>query len=449
MAIQDIQIRASNLLKFLCVFHIIFITSSNYSAYAEECQAPTEAIEKLFPPRLGTYSLWDLINGVPNMSQSFTDFIMRNEAEVVLAGYQENKKIKRPIIRKMDRRGRVIWTWIDKNQIGLSRPIKIEKLIEESDGFLAVGQIYGGQKPKSIWLARFNYDGKKLQEKIIFQKSSHFKFGDVIEKPSLKGWMLAVNERHGNQSPYNSRFILLNRNFETTQSRAFLPGPENQIHAIDLMKDLNGQYHYIAVGEIGDGYDRTSGLVMRIDTDNNIAWQRNYPRGNGLRFNGVSINNVRDVLVTGEAQPLTEDAPKAASVMKLDADNGAEIWQRYYSRDDTDYIGKSIVTRKDGRTHILLSGTGTTHPNHARIISLSPRGQIMNEISYTTGNALLPETLKIAQDSSLLLSGMATIDIPDPDDPQNKTKLSKQGWFLVGEKVGEYEDPCVPKKQIF
>ncbi len=423
------------------------------SGQAESCNAPVETIEKLFAPHLGTYSLWDLINGVPDMRQSFTDFIMVSDTDVILAGYQENNKIKRPIIRKMNRRGQVIWTWMDKTGMGLSRPITIKKLIDQGDKFIAAGQLYKGKTPHAIWLAKFDKNGKKLSEKIISRNGQNYTFADMQAGLGGKNWLLVLNEKQtSNTALSNSRFILLNSAFNLMNSRAFLPGPENRVHAVDTYKGPLSEDFYIAVGEIDDGAARKAGLVIRLDNNANITWQRTYPRGDGLRLKDVALSKNGDVLVTGEAKPLTPEAPIAGNVMKLSSSNGTELWQRYYSREDMAYKGKSIFTSPDGRAHVLLNGMDVTDSvlqSHARIITLSPRGEIMNDISYTAGKGTIPERIKTDDDGALLLSGMTTIEIPDPEDPSNKTKLSDQGWFLVGEKIGGYTDPCIIKEQAF
>ena len=434
---------------------ILCIFPKNVSA--QSCGILKETINELVLPKLGTYSLWDLVNGLENMDESFHDVLMLNERDVILAGEQKNRLLVRPYIVKMNRRGRVLWSWMDKNQLGLSRPISIKQLVAKKDGFLAVGQIYKDKLPHAIWVGHFNENGKKTKEHIFAEKSRQLTYAGLTKSPDKKGWLLGVTENHISKEETlnrpHAKFILLDQNFKRKLSRSFLPGPANRIFAVEKYKTKANEMFYIAVGEINDGYDRSAGLVLRLDEQANIVWQKTYPRGEALRFRDVAITEDQGVIVVGEADPIGEQMPLAAVAMKLSTLNGDEIWQRYYKREDMSYSVQDVFTVPDNRSFLLLHGETDKSSDiqpHARVIMLNPRGQIMGRaVSYTAGKEVTPHVMKMGKSERLIIAGRTTKDVSDEDDANKRKKLTKQGWFIVGEAIGLYEDPCIPKERKF
>jgi hypothetical protein len=224
------------------------------------------------------------------------------------------------------------------------------------------------------------------------------------------------------------------------------------VHDLIAQKNSDGSLSYLAVGEIITDSGQTNGLILKLDEEANIVWQRTYTRGGGLRFNKVSLYKNLSLLVLGEAQPLDSESPRAATLMSMDPANGTELWQRYYMRGDVSYKGHDMLTEQSGRINILLWGHKDKNDalqDHARIISISPRGEMIGDLSYTAGKAVLPLRLKNGLDDSIMLSGQVTLEEPDPSDPVNKTVTAYKGWLLVGEPLAAYKDPCMVTESVF
>ncbi len=439
------------MLSLLAVFFMI-----PQNGQAQNCNILPEVIQKLHEPRLGTYTLWDIIQGVEDMAQRYNDFIMLNEGEVILAGAQENEDLLRPLLQKINRKGRIEWMWQDKNKRGLSRPIEIIELIDQKNGFLTMGQIYRERQPHAIWIGKFSHDGRKQAEFIISEPARDLVYGGLTPSLDGNGWVLAATEKRlsGDKSlgQAYSRFIRLNKEFSRVMKRSFMPGPENAVHDLQIFQSPSGEKFYIAAGEMEDGSGRLAGLAMRLDENLNVIWQRLYPRGGGLKFLDVKQAADGEVLIAGTARPIDPEAPDAGTAIKLQSSNGKEIWQRYFMRDDLAYEGVGLVATPDGRSHILMQGADQKDEktqNHARIVTLSPRGEFMNEISYTAGKGATPYKIHAGVNNLLTISGQALMEDPDPNDPKNKVILRKKGWFLVGEPFGIVEDPCKIEERPF
>ena len=437
----------------LLVSFILFLSGTiPRTGFAEEiCTSFPEAIEYLKAPRLGTYTLWDLVEGGMGGKTSFNDFVMVNEREAIFAGSEELGRKKIPLLKKIDRKGRTQWRWAYNG----SDALRIIDLIDQEDIFWAVGQLTRHDRPYGIWIARFSKDGVLQGSHIISEPSKNLTYGSLI-KGIKGGWLLALSENRVSDMPQlehsYGRFITLDQDFRATNTRSFMPGPGNRLNDVIRVDDPTGERFYIAVGEIEGSGGRTDALVIRLDEAGNIVWQRTYARGNNTRLTNVSAYPDGSLLVTGEVQPNTPDAPNAAIAMKIDRANGTEFWQRYYMRNDIAYRVEDAMIETSGRSHLLLSGKSEANTDlfdHARLIALSPRGQILSEVGYTAGKGASPFRLREGPGAVLAISGNVDIEEPDPNNPEGERISSQKGWFIVGEEAPEYIDPCRIEKRSF
>lgn len=426
-----------------------------FSARAQEnCAIIPEAIEHLGVPDLRTYNIWDVVYGVPLEDETFYDYLPIDDEKVILVGSTRNDLKARPFILSTDRRGRVFWQWKGNPDSGSSL---ILKRILDIDGktFLTAGRLVQDGVPQGIWLGIFNRkDGTLIKTHVLQKSGAHLEFTDLERNINGNGYILSAVQTgmQDSATPPHARFYLLDQKLNVTKDRAFIPAHENYIHDLLVTQSEYGEKFYLAVGEAQNAYGRTEAVILRLDPYLNVAWQRAFPRGAGSRFFGVTRTRTSEITAVGDVLPAMENASRAGLLVTIDLAQGTVNQERYYSFADIDYTGKDVLTLKDGRTLLMLAGYTRNEEHkadHARYIILSPRGMIMQDLSYSHGRGAIPEEMKIGPLDRIYIGGSATIEDPDPEDPENKTIRSQDGWMVVGEPVGTYEDPCIPKIREF
>ncbi|MCB9963967.1 MAG: hypothetical protein H6855_06600 [Rhodospirillales bacterium] len=418
----------------------------------EVCNVIPEAIERLYAPRSGAYSLWDLYDQTAGHDERFQDVLLLNDTEeVIVAGWTAptpSAGPRTPLLKKMTRRGRTLWMWPDPKKKDLvPQGLSIRNVLSSGTTLIAVGQIYKGDSPHALWFGTFDSEGRKLSEQTLKQAEVTWTLGGITPARPRQGekqaWFLAVTET--SQEAVYTRFIELAPDFKKRQERAFMPGPSNHIYDVARLDDPSGRTFYLAVGDTESATGQVSGLLVKLDEQLNIVWQRTYSRGSGLRFQTLSVDRTGQILALGDARPINTEAPSAAVLMYLDAADGSELWQRYYMRDDMAYQGQSVIVSPEGRISILLAGTNATNPkfqDHGRLLTISPRGQILSDRSYSAGIGVMLTGLKPGPHQEPVLFGQATTREPDPDHPKTDKMIVKKGWLVVAEPQDDYKDPC-------
>lgn len=425
------------------------------SARAQEyCAVVPETIEQLGVPDLRTYNIWDVVYGVPLEDENFYDYLPVDDEKVILVGSTRNDLTARPFILSTDRRGRVFWQWKGNPDSGSSLILK--RILEIDDKtFLTVGRLVQEGVPQGIWLGIFNREDGTLIKTHVLQKSGiHLEFTDLEKNIDGNGYILsAVQKEAGTHTtPPHARFYLLDQDLDVIEDRAFIPAHENYIHDVLVAADTHGNKFYLAVGEGQNAYGRTEAIILRLDPYLNVAWQRSFPRGAGSRFFGVTRTRTSEITAVGDVLPAMEDASRAGLLISMDLALGTVRQERYYSFPEVDYTGKDVLTLKDGRTLLVMAGYTRNEEHkadHARYLTLSPRGVIMKDLSYSNGKGAIPEEMKIGPLDRIYIGGSTTIEDPDPEDPENETIRSQDGWMVVGEPIENYEDPCIPKIREF
>ena len=457
-------------IHFVIVFLIILILPGHSAAQQQtaslSCGFAAEVIENLRPPRLGTYSLWDLVFGAPLSDEQFTDFHMMNDRTIIGAGrVRAHDGGSRPLIAVINRRGRVEWRWTDAQADRPARDIRLKKLIPHEDKFIVLGELFAQKQRSKIWIGVITRGGTLEREAILSDARYHLTFGDMIRNAEGDGWLVAKQMRarplgqSGPQGaafdPVFSRFAVLDEAFRVRWQRDFVPGPHNQVNNLTLLTDEVGEPFYVAAGHILDRFNRPSGLVMRMNIEGSISWQRSYPRGEGSSFAQIGalqggLSN-GDLIALGQASPIEGEGRRAGWLMRLDAGNGTTVFERYYNHNDVSYQGKKLHLFADGRIGMLLSGETAIDSelvSHGRLMTLSPRGVMLSDHSYTDAGGVVVHDYEIGPRGFVAIAGEVTVEEPDPNNLAEQTVISQKAWVLVTESNEPYKDPCEPVRRF-
>jgi hypothetical protein len=232
-----------------------------------------------------------------------------------------------------------------------------------------------------------------------------------------------------------------------------------------------------------------AGWLLKLNEDGTIIWQNTYPRGQLAVFrSGFTKKMPYDsdhYIVTGQIMPYGADAG-AAWVLEVDS-LGATIWQRYFRAPGFDLDGRGVQAYGDGRISVLVNakqkGEGAATPDHIRLLTLSPRGELSGDEAYLEGHRaearqlipgwngervvtafieveslagkenkveLITEALERQQREAAMAESSKGYGPPEPTPDQIATiaqslpkETRNEGWVFVATGLDPYTDPCV------
>ncbi|HEY0901203.1 MAG TPA: hypothetical protein VGD95_03685 [Micavibrio sp.] len=242
--------------------------------------------------------------------------------------------------------------------------------------------------------------------------------------------------------------------------RSFRPGTSNKIAGLSATDDKG----YIASGGIMMQDGRMAGWALKLSAEGTILWQQTYPRGKYAMLNAgvVSAKKTPDGLsyyaFSGVSTP-GDNGPDAAWIMETDP-YGILLWQRYLRRPDFRFEGMGLRAAPDGRLVAALKATNQgadpAHKDHARLITLSPRGIIINDETVLNGVGATPLAFGQTISGDFVLGGAtkqprpAAEELYGPQKPLPEGQVAAEpapytaGWVAVMPALGAYTDPCGP-----
>lgn len=426
-------------------------------AQAQQCEAVGEAIMNFETPFRGSYNLWDATFGSKDAPEEFVSGFLAPHGNVIVAGhrYTPMRDKKMLVIGELDRRGRDSWMK-DYEIEGLE---EVYKLLPVEGGFWAIGTQHAvgkkNRKHKHVWIGQFDLEGTLLNEAAIKEKHSDVVPSDLVAAHDGKGFVLSAKIRHHDKAAaQGSRIYFLNKKAKVSSYKSFVFGSDNLIESLTPL----GTKRYAAVGRIRDTHRRWAGWVMVLSEDGGLEWQREYSRGAAATLTVSTEHKSGNILVGGIARPAIKDGERAGWLMSVDSARGDVAWQRYYVG-KSDYVTRKILAHPDGLISALLSvgqkeGTEGELPEnlpmdataHAKLLTLSPRGQIFSDYTYFNGVSAVPEDLFLGKNDERLIVGQSKVDhiVPNEDDPEGEPfkEYSDDFWAMAGVATDPYEDPC-------
>lgn len=389
-------------------------------ARAQACDAIYETITALYPPRLGFPTVWDTAYTANRQADTeLFSSIPYNEDSTLSFGRAVSPDTGAPyetFLVNLNKRGRVI----QKKAFAAGYEEMPVKLLNTAHGLMTLSTIMGNDRDTrhSVLLRWHDEDFAVTQEKILKDDNSNYHYTAQSMVPALEGdGIIAILQATKHDDPTERHGLLMRIDHEgkILWQRFYRPGIPNKIASLYPIDSLS----YLATGEIQSENGPLSGWALKLGHDGTIFWQRSYPRGAGATLKYGTTRPVLDInnagfVVAGTARPLDE-GPEAAWIMALDL-SGEPLWQRYYRRDDYHLSSLGIIAQDDGRLVAPLQALmldkddeSPDYRSHIRILTLSPRGAMMSDESYIEGlRAIAKEALPFGQDNRRLIT--ATIE---------------------------------------
>lgn len=389
----------------------VFVPASQ--VHAQQCQAPFEMLTKLHHPEPGSFTVWSAVYGEPRKEEEFISIVSKGEG-VLVAGEMRPMPGVSPslMLVHFDRRGRKVWD-VYYALGGLKNVIK---LLPHKDGYVVFAnrKKVGGQE--NVWIGFFDQEGKLKSHKSVKDKKFHLHATDVVRSTD-GGWAVSMTVERlghvgaGGLQKYAAIYLLDDMGAERA-SRAYVLGTNNEILSLSVSKFDGDQRGYIATGYFEIGGGQKVGWVVRLSDEISLVWQREFRRGKLAKLEkGVGYKN-KDIIVLGDVDPVIK-GPTGGWLMRLDGDNGAIKWQRYYYGETGhhDYEAQGLYVNDDGLITSMMMARSSKgkeassimvgdaegqggddgaleYMSYAHVLTLSPRGITLNGDSYYHGEGV-------------------------------------------------------------
>lgn len=440
--------------KFLIVVIVMIFAAAlpHHDAFAQRCDFDANAIFKLRDPTIGAYSIWDSVHGTLEAREKYVSGVVLENGHVLALGQREMDKPKSIMLTltEIDRRGRVVW---EKTHMikGLNKVIKILKRGEND--FVVLAQQNNTKNAAKAWIGFFDRQGILKSRRVHAKAGGAFYPHDLIQRPNTKGFMFAVSVKNAASDMHHySELYILNHKAQIVSKRSYITGLDNQILTVSPIKDGG----YMASGYMRDASGRKTGWLLRVDANNALMWQRQYPRGAGAEFHTLADYQSGFVLAAGHAMPIVgRGKHNAGWVAAIDARNGDIGWQRYFTGNAQDYIARDMLVSADGLISVMIDSKipeqkpakhGIKHRDHVRLMTLNPRGVIFAGDELFNGEKADAFAMIRGPSRERILFGTSDViyDI-EQGAGENKTvmrKRSQEAWIIASSAMGAYNDPC-------
>jgi len=450
------------------------------------CQPEREAIINLRPPFFGTPSIWDgIFSGPDGRSGAGMRFsvVLPGGNGTVIAGGEVLDADFNPThigLMRVNARARVI-----AHQQAEAKPgERLTAMIPFADGYMASSAILSGAKTEEKQTRILWFDKDFALTKDIVLKDGVYDYVSLglIPAAAGQGVLVLVQAVH-RKNPVDQYGMIfrLDAQGKTLWKRSYRPGISNIIYGVT--PTLDG--HYIATGSIRNEDGRMAGWVLLLDGDGTIMWQRSYPRGSNAILRMAATKNYLNqgprFIMTGQIMPF-DNNPGAVWVMETD-NLGAPIWQRYMRTNGYDFDGRALAVYEDGRSTIVANAKAAREgfSDHIRLLTMTPRGQVMEDESYMEGVAahatyfslsdnaerLIAATIQTSnraekearkvelitdaiirreqeekQGENIDINAISAEEMQDIEDSIPET-FRTQGWVFAATPLGLFDDPCI------
>ncbi|MCI5060631.1 MAG: hypothetical protein MRY79_06125 [Alphaproteobacteria bacterium] len=451
--------RNKRLFIIFLIFSIVFVSLGFRQVWAQECDISEEEIVTLKEPDFTTPKQWESIYGKDGLDQ-FTDLSLpfsksresikedsKVDLNVVAAGEHMAggvREVFNPLLVHLDKKGKPVW----EVRPTRSKDQTVEKFLQAKSSYVLFGNIQKTKRYGGIYVARYGSKGQKISERAIFSDEGVLKARGIIETADKKGFVLAA-ELIPKGTGYQSKAVLYKvlKDGTLVWRRVYSPGPRAVFHDIHLV-DFGG---YIITGEIEGEDGRTAAWLLHMRDNGALNWQKEYYRGRAARFTKALVNDQGEIAVLGTIDPHGKANHKSSWLAVMDVE-GNILWQRYY---ESDYrmIAKDMFYYPDGRLFILIDFypvrssisqklKGERPRGHSRILSLSPRGSLLDVQSYSAGVHAHASAMVKDIYGSILVAGSVQNKLPDGMDPKKLSSSIFDGWVFQTPPIDDYADPC-------
>lgn len=449
------------------------------------CQVAGEAIINLTPAYFGTPVVWDALYGDRHGKMRLAGAVTLDNRNVLASGdvLDAQDQPTEHLLVELDRRGRSV----AEKRYPSKNGNRTAGIVKSGDGFVTVASISAGKAgaEKTVRLAW--YDAAYALRRDVMVREAGFDLEAMNISPSTDGrGVIAVIKATSRQDASRDHAMLarFSADGKPVWKRAYSPGTSNHLYNLAV---VDGG-HYLATGQIRHEDGRMAGWLLKLNQDGTIAWQRTYPRGQFAMLRDVVRKEMKfgadRYIATGQIMPYGSE-PGAAWVIEVD-DNGATIWQRYLRIPEFDLDGRGVLAYPDERSTILVNARAQDREgpvkNHIRLLTLSPRGILLDDQAYMEGHAaearqlipgwtgerivtsaveirkmpgdqkpeLITDALARREKEQALEDALAESGDTPPEPGENDAALlaadneaRHESWVFVATRPAVYNDPCI------
>ncbi|MGZ9097363.1 MAG: hypothetical protein ACXW30_03595 [Micavibrio sp.] len=460
--------------------------SSQMMANSAECIPAKEAIINLRPPFFGTPAVWDAVFGVRNNMIQFSGAVTLENRNLLVVGEALDMAYKplEHVLVEINSRARAV----SEKRYPAKAGERTSGILKTDKGYVVSATIRGGKKESEKWARLAWYDGERnfLRELVLKDGVFDYESMNIAEAANGSGFVAVIKAiNRQDESDQHGVLYRLSESGKVLWKRSYRPGITNHIYGVSVT-DGN---HYIAGGQIRNEDGRMAGWLLKLNDDGTIVWQNTYPRGHLAVFrSGFTKKMLHDsdhYVVVGQVMPYGTD-PGAAWVLEVDS-LGATVWQRYFRATGFDIDGRGVQAYGDGRISVLANADAKDEtagaPDHIRLLTLSPRGDLAGDEAYLEGHRaearqlingwsgerivtafievestagaedkveLITEALERQEREASMAESSKGYGPPAPTGDQIVTiaqslpkEIRNEGWVFVATGLDPYTDPCI------
>ncbi len=409
------------------------------SALAQNCNILRDEIITLRPPAFQNYTIWDHVHGEDGMEQ-IADFLPLEDGSFVAAGSyttEEEDKIYKPYLFRMDKKGKPIWE-TRETPGGFQ---SIDRIIEGRENYIVIGDIKDTKKGDGIYMATYSQDGKRIRRSSFFDPKGDLDSKAIVRAQDGNGYFIAAQLTPFDKSEtgYGVIYKVTSKGKQILK-RGFSPGLDTVFNNMQPTADGN----YFITGSIRSADGRRAGWLLKMDNRGSIVWQRTYPRGAAAELHSATGFGAGGYFITGNSTPAGGNRP-SGWVAGVDT-AGNIIWQRYFFGPHS-YSVWDGLTYPDGRSVALLRGMAQKlgQRTHVRLLTFSPRGQLINAEEYSDFNGATAFRLYPGYNGERLFAGYTQSTLDEAMDPTEVSPRTFDAWIVAVEGLEVYDDPCAPQ----
>lgn len=408
---------------------------------AKICDLSSTEMTSLRTPMFGAAaSVWDIVEGEEGMDV-YNDVISLPDNNYIAAGtFTKDKgtKVFQPLIVKFDDTLAKVWETRDT-----TGPYKtIQRILPIKDGFAVLGNVREANNGDGIYIGFYDANGKFLKDKKIFETNGKLDAKAMVLARDGSGFMVAAQQEEG-KSPDQQYGVIykLSPSGDKMWKRSYRPGLSSVFQNIQV--GLKGDY--FVTGQLVTDDRKSAGWVLRVDGKGVIQWQQTYPRGLAASLSSVQENKYGALTMVGQVRPLSgvKDG-LAAWVIKTDP-SGKLLWQRYFRSVNYDFKAVDAIVYEDGRSSVLINGTGLSpeYIAHASLLTFSPQGQLQGLEEFTNGQNALANRMVSGMNAERIIAGYSQTSFGEGQEMDEPAPVSTlDGWLFAAVPLELYEDPC-------
>lgn len=407
---------------------------------AQSCTLIEEGIVPLKPPSFDGPVQWRRVLGMEGLDR-VSDLMALADGGVVgigdSASYTRDGGPKPPglYVIRLDRTGKALYD----RRIPLKNYVRAVAGVVLKDKIVVVSQMTDGKKQSFVQLDFLDGAAAVKTTRVIADTKRDVIGADIVVNADGATLTLAAM-RVGRTDAKDSTTVLykLDATGKIISQRDYMPGVATKL--VQLQRLPDGRL--VGAGRIDIGNNRQAGWLLQVSRQGDLLFQRPYARGRQAQLIKAVDDGQGGLYAIGESIP-ADGSYRAAWVMRVNA-AGNPVWQRFITGKYR-YGATDLLVTEDGRLQMLMAGRPGQDGGreHARIITLSSVGNILEDDAYLEGtNALPSKLIEHSITKKRLMAGMAQTGFAEASGPVEQRLATYDAWITGLASLDAFPDPC-------